>query len=122
MDGFAAVDFEFARQVLQRGIAALFLVAFVSSLNQFRPLLGERGLLPAPELLAWASENPSRAKLLRPTLFRRTRYTDRRTHLLVLDTAGVKSTYSRIEDAAFAKYMALPRDASGALIHKGTKP
>ena len=50
------------------------------------------------------------------------RYTDRRTHLLVLDTAGVKSTYSRIEDAAFAKYMALPRDASGALIHKGTKP
>ena len=54
MDGFAAVDFEVARQVLQRGIAALFVVAFVSSLNQFRPLLGERGMLPAPELLDWA--------------------------------------------------------------------
>lgn len=87
MDGFAAVDFEFARQVLQRGIAALFLVAFVSSLNQFRPLLGERGLLPAPELLAWAAANPSRAKLLRPTLFRRIRYTDRR--LVALCAAGI---------------------------------
>ena len=54
MDGFAAVDFGFAREVLQRGIAALYFVAFVSTLNQFRALLGEHGLLPAPELLAWA--------------------------------------------------------------------
>ncbi|MFB8388388.1 lipase maturation factor family protein [Microbacterium sp. NPDC055910] len=78
MDGFAAVDFEFARQVLQRGIAALYLVAFVSTLNQFRPLLGERGLLPAPELLEWARSSPRGARLLRPTIFRRWRYTDRR--------------------------------------------
>jgi len=48
----------------------------------------------------------------------RARYTDKSTHLLVIDTAGVKSTYSRIEDAAFAKYIALPRDASGALIEQ----
>ena len=48
MDGFAAVDFEFARQVLQRGIAALYVIAFISTLNQFRALLGEHGLLPAP--------------------------------------------------------------------------
>ena len=34
--GSAAVDFEFARQVLQRGIAALYVVAFLSTLNQFR--------------------------------------------------------------------------------------
>ena len=61
MDGFAAVDFEFARQVLQRGIAALYLVAFVSTLNQFRPLLGEHGLLPAPELLEWARVVEARA-------------------------------------------------------------
>lgn len=78
MDGFAAVDFEFARQVLQRGIAALYLVAFVSTLNQFRPLLGERGLLPAPELLDWARRSPRGRTLLRPTLFRYVRYTDRR--------------------------------------------
>ncbi|GAB2566173.1 lipase maturation factor family protein [Leucobacter ruminantium] len=82
MDGFAAVDFFFAREVLQRGIAALYLVAFVSTLAQFPALLGERGLLPAPRLLAWAAESPSRAKLLRPTLFRRVRYTDRRLRAL----------------------------------------
>ena len=78
MDGFAAVDFEFARQVLQRGIAALFFVAFLSSLNQFRPLLGENGLLPAPDLLAWAQSSKRAAGLIRPTLFRHVRYTDRR--------------------------------------------
>src|SRR5690606_25391267 len=87
MDGFAAVDFEFARQVLQRGIAALYLVAFVSTLNQFRPLLGERGLLPAPDLLAWARARTGRAKLLHPTLFRHVAYTDRR--LVALCAGGI---------------------------------
>lgn len=82
MDGFAAVDFGFAREVLQRGVAALYLVAFISTLNQFRPLLGERGLLPVTRLLAWAESSPSRARLLRPTLFRRIRYTDRRLAVL----------------------------------------
>ena len=46
---FDAPEYEFARQVLQRGIAALYFVAFLSSLNQFPALLGERGLLPVPE-------------------------------------------------------------------------
>ncbi|QIG39701.1 lipase maturation factor family protein [Microbacterium sp. 4R-513] len=78
MDGFAAVDFEFARQVLQRGIAALYVIAFVSSLNQFRALLGENGLLPAPELLGWARTSRARGRMLRPTLFLRFGYTDRR--------------------------------------------
>ncbi|PKI91110.1 hypothetical protein CW368_07550 [Actinomycetales bacterium SN12] len=78
MDGFAAVDFGFAREVLQRGIAALYLVAFLSTLNQFRPLLGERGLLPAPELLEWATSSSARRRMLHPTLFTRIRYTDRR--------------------------------------------
>lgn len=87
MDGFAAVDFGFAREVLQRGIAALYLIAFVSTLNQFRPLLGERGLLPATRLLEWAASSKSRAKLLRPTLFTRLRYTDRR--LAALCWAGI---------------------------------
>ena len=42
---FDAPEYEFARQVLQRGIASLYFVAFLSSLNQFPALLGERGLL-----------------------------------------------------------------------------
>lgn len=78
MDGVAAVDFEFARQVLQRGIAALYLVAFVSTLEQFAPLLGERGLLPATRLLDRANRSPAARSLLRPTVFRFVRYTDRR--------------------------------------------
>ena len=87
VNGFAAVDFEFARQVLQRGIAALFVVAFVSTLNQFRPLLGEHGLLPAPELLDWARSSKRGRRLLHPTLFRHVRYTDRR--LVALCAAGI---------------------------------
>ncbi|MCR2799972.1 lipase maturation factor family protein [Microbacterium sp. zg-Y818] len=87
MQGFAAVDFELARQVLQRGIAAMYFVAFLSSLNQFRALLGERGLLPAPDLLRWVAASPRRARMVGPTLFRRVPYTDRR--LAVLCVAGL---------------------------------
>ncbi|MHA6670193.1 lipase maturation factor family protein [Homoserinimonas sp. A447] len=64
MEWFNAHDYEFARVVLQRGVALMFLVAFASTATQFRALLGEHGLLPAPELLR-------HAKFLRgPTLFR----------------------------------------------------
>jgi hypothetical protein len=35
------------RLVFQRGLAAIYLVAFVVALNQFPALLGEKGLLPA---------------------------------------------------------------------------
>ena len=87
MEGFAAVDFGFAREVLQRGIAALFVVAFASTLNQFRPLLGERGLLPAPRLLEWAAGSTRAGRMLRPTVFRYVRYTDRR--LVVLCGGGI---------------------------------
>jgi predicted small integral membrane protein len=56
MDGFAAVfgaaDYEGARQVLQRGVAAVFLVAFLSSANQFPALLGDHGLLPVHDWTA----------------------------------------------------------------------
>jgi len=67
---FDAPEYEFARQVLQRGVAALYFVAFLSTLNQFPALLGERGLLPVPEFLA------AFTRLRRPTLFR-WRYSDR---------------------------------------------
>jgi hypothetical protein len=41
-------SFEFARVALQRGMALMYFVAFLSALHQFRPLLGENGLLPVP--------------------------------------------------------------------------
>ncbi len=47
-----ADDYHFARLILIRGLAAVYLVAFLNVRNQFRPLLGERGLLPAPAFLA----------------------------------------------------------------------
>ena len=39
------------RLLLQRGMAAIYLVAFLTVLNQFKPLLGERGLLPVPDFV-----------------------------------------------------------------------
>ena len=38
----------FVRLLLQRAMAAVYLVAFIVVLRQFKPLLGERGLLPVP--------------------------------------------------------------------------
>jgi hypothetical protein len=40
-----------ARLVLQRGLGAVYLIAFIVALTQFRPLLGERGLLPVPRFI-----------------------------------------------------------------------
>src|SRR5579875_606031 len=37
-----------ARLLVQRGMAALYLIAFLVVLRQFKPLLGEQGLLPVP--------------------------------------------------------------------------
>lgn len=36
------------RLLLERGIAFICLIAFINALQQFRPLLGEHGLLPVP--------------------------------------------------------------------------
>ncbi|MBV9436642.1 MAG: hypothetical protein JOZ44_11355, partial [Acidobacteria bacterium] len=38
----------FARVALEKSVAGLFLIAFLNAVNQFNPLLGERGLLPVP--------------------------------------------------------------------------
>ncbi|SFS11224.1 Lipase maturation factor [Agrococcus baldri] len=68
---------ELARQVIQRGTAAIFAVAFLSTLLQFPALLGERGLLPAPRALE------SRAIEGQPTIFR-WHYSDRFLRILCL--------------------------------------
>src|SRR2546421_1361051 len=54
MDWVQAPDYWLSRLVIERGLAALYLIAFVVAFNQFRPLLGERGLLPAPNFLRLA--------------------------------------------------------------------
>ena len=50
-DWFAAPDYWLSRLVITRGLGAIYLIAFLVAINQFRPLLGEAGLLPAPRFL-----------------------------------------------------------------------
>jgi hypothetical protein len=49
------------RLVLQRGLALVYLIAFITVIRQFNPLLGEHGLLPVPRFVAQVpfSEFPS---------------------------------------------------------------
>ncbi len=51
MDFLSAPDAWHARFWFERGLGVLYVLAFLSALNQFPALLGERGLLPAPEFL-----------------------------------------------------------------------
>ncbi|GAA3593124.1 lipase maturation factor family protein [Agrococcus terreus] len=68
---------ELARQVLQRGTALIFAVAFLSTLLQFPALAGERGLSPAPRFIAAGGLDSL------PSLFR-IRYSDRLLRTLCL--------------------------------------
>jgi hypothetical protein len=46
-----AADYWLSRFLFQRGLAVVYLIAFLVALNQFRPLLGEHGLLPVPNFV-----------------------------------------------------------------------
>ena len=48
IDWLNAPDYSIARLLIGRGLAAIYLFAFVVALRQFPALLGERGLLPVP--------------------------------------------------------------------------
>ncbi|MGW2822035.1 lipase maturation factor family protein [Streptomyces sp. NPDC001443] len=52
MNWFTASEYGLTRLVFQRGLAAVYLVAFLAAARQFRPLLGERGMLPVPHFVA----------------------------------------------------------------------
>src|SRR2546425_2646897 len=81
MDWLDAPDYWLTRFVFERALGGIYLVAFLVAVNQFRPLLGERGLLPAP---AFIRAVPFRAS---PTLFHLVGYSDRK--LLAVGWAGV---------------------------------
>ena len=68
-------DVWMTRLLLQRGMAAIYLVAFIAFLRQFKPLLGERGLLPVPDYLRRSSFRSA------PSLFF-WRYSDRLADLV----------------------------------------
>jgi len=48
-------EYWLARFAFQRGLALIYLLAFLVALNQFRPLVGEHGLLPVPEFLRYVN-------------------------------------------------------------------
>ncbi|MGH8889615.1 MAG: lipase maturation factor family protein [Acidothermaceae bacterium] len=52
MHWYDASTYWVARLVVQRGVAALYLIAFLNGVAQFRALLGSTGLLPVPRFLA----------------------------------------------------------------------
>ena len=70
MEWFSASDDWLSRWVFERGLAITYLIAFAVVLNQFRPLLGEHGLLPVPRFVAAvpvpAQPQPVPLALLRP--------------------------------------------------------
>ena len=52
MDRLSSSGDWLTRLALQRGLGLVYLVAFLVAVTQFRPLLGERGLLPVPRFVA----------------------------------------------------------------------
>jgi hypothetical protein len=70
MEWFAAPEYWLARQILQRGVAAIYLIAFIAAARQFRPLIGEHGMLPVPKFVA------RRSFRIAPSLFH-VHYSDR---------------------------------------------
>jgi hypothetical protein len=60
-DWLHAADYSVARLLLERGLGLVYLVAFAVALEQFPPLLGERGLLPVRRYVRQVSfrESPS---------------------------------------------------------------
>src|SRR6202022_3633831 len=52
MGVFNAPEYWLGRLILERGIAVVYLLAFVGAARQFRALMGEHGLLPVPQYLA----------------------------------------------------------------------
>ncbi|AFM18911.1 Protein of unknown function (DUF1222) [Mycolicibacterium chubuense NBB4] len=66
----AAPEYGLAREILQRGVAAIYLIAFVAAARQFRALIGEHGMLPVPRFV---ERVPFRVA---PSLFH-LRYSDR---------------------------------------------
>src|ERR1700744_6676648 len=52
MDWLSAPEYWLGRLILERGIAVVYVFAFVAAARQFRALIGEHGLMPVPRYLA----------------------------------------------------------------------
>lgn len=52
MEWFSAPEYWLGRLVLERGVAAVYLIAFAVAASQFRALIGQHRLLPVPQYVA----------------------------------------------------------------------
>ncbi|HEX6981500.1 MAG TPA: lipase maturation factor family protein, partial [Balneolaceae bacterium] len=50
-EGLYYANYWLSRFLIQRGLGLMYLLAFLVAINQFRPLVGEKGLLPVPRFL-----------------------------------------------------------------------
>lgn len=50
-EGLYQADYWLSRFVIQRGLGLIYAIAFLVAINQFRPLVGEQGLLPIGRFL-----------------------------------------------------------------------
>ncbi len=82
MPDLSAPDYLVARFLIERGLAAIYVVAFVVALRQFPALCGERGLEPATGVL-----RATPRFLDGPSIFRLTGYSDAK--LRIVGWAGV---------------------------------
>lgn len=51
LDGLYQENYWLSRLIIQRGLGIMYLIAFIVAINQFRPLVGQKGLLPVPRFL-----------------------------------------------------------------------
>jgi hypothetical protein len=85
-----APDYTISREIIQRGFAVLFLIAFASAFNQFPALLGERGLTPAPRFIALTTCRQA------PSLFRWKHFTYSDRRLRIVSVIGIVLAASAI--------------------------
>lgn len=106
MDWLFSADLGLARAILQRGVALMYVVAFVAAWRQFPALLGERGLLPVPRFLQREGQRAG------PSLFR-WRYCDQL--LRVVAWAGIAIAVSVVVGLAQAGPWWVPLIAFGLM-------
>jgi hypothetical protein len=102
MPDLAAPDYQVARVLIERGLAALYLVAFAVAWRQFPALCGERGLEPAPRYLEVIPRF-----LDAPTIFRWIGYSDAKLRAL----AGIGAAVAIALVLGLPQSTALPLDA-----------
>ena len=51
LEGLYQSEYWLSTFIIQRGLGFIYLIAFLVAINQFRPLLGENGLMPVPRFI-----------------------------------------------------------------------